>query len=293
MEKTLIGKEGWLFLQNDSSNEILNHTINNHTIDDYKLFIYEKYIDNFLLICFPNKSYFYRDFLPDGYELKYRPAFDNYNIYLKNHMLDGYDILLKKINHNELVFYKTDTHMNIKGSYYIYIEFLKRIKEIFEIIIDPVILNLKPIYYENLNELNIGIGDLTWDINLGKQILTCKNDIYYNDYSLEQIYMKYIIDVDKKIQLLSIIENRIVNRTIDNNNELIEWERISKYILYQKNPDKKHRVLIFYDSFLLSTLSLYLNMFNEVYMIKCTIYKDIIELIQPDYIFEFRVERFL
>ena len=60
-----------------------------------------------------------------------------------------------------------------------------------------------------------------------------------------------------------------------------------------KNIDKKHRVIIFYDSFLISTLYLYLKMFNEVYLIKTGYNPKFIKQLKPDYTFEFRVERFL
>ena len=52
-------------------------------------------------------------------------------------------------------------------------------------------------------------------------------------------------------------------------------------------------MLIFYDSFLLPMLSVYLNMCREVYMSKNSYSPELINVIQPDYIFEFRVERFL
>ena len=75
--------------------------------------------------------------------------------------------------------------------------------------------------------------------------------------------------------------------------KIIDWTIISKYILYKINPDLKYKVLIFYDSFLLSTLELYLTMFNTVYVAKTIYNNNLIQLIKPDYIFEFRCERFL
>lgn len=69
---------------------------------------------------------------------------------------------------------------------------------------------------------------------------------------------------------------------------------MSKYILYQKNIcDNKLKVIIFYDSFLISLLSLYLELFEEVYMIKDFYNNDIINIIKPNFVFEFRIERFL
>ena len=67
------------------------------------------------------------------------------------------------------------------------------------------------------------------------------------------------------------------------------------YILYKKNiaSANNYKILIFYDSFLLSTLHLYMNLFYETYCLKTTFNIDIVNSINPDYVFEFRVERFL
>lgn len=54
-------------------------------VDYYFYKKYEPVIDKFLMIVFPNKSYICKDFLPDDYNLKYRPGFDMYNKYLQNH----------------------------------------------------------------------------------------------------------------------------------------------------------------------------------------------------------------
>ena len=56
---------------------------------------------------------------------------------------------------------------------------------------------------------------------------------------------------------------------------------------------EKIKVLIFYDSFLLNMIPIYIELFNEVYLIKKVYNNELIQLINPDYIFEFRVERFL
>lgn len=72
---------------------------------------------------------------------------------------------------------------------------------------------------------------------------------------------------------------------------------MSNYILYRNNENngeqKQYKVLLFYDSFLANVLDLYLKLFKEVYMIKDIYDRKYIEYIKPDYVFEFRVERFL
>jgi hypothetical protein len=76
-------------------------------------------------------------------------------------------------------------------------------------------------------------------------------------------------------------------------NKIVGWDIFSNYIIYKKNNDRKHKIIIFYDSFLINILPLYLNLFNEVYLIKNVYSNNLIDLINPDYVFEFRAERFL
>jgi hypothetical protein len=96
------------------------------------------------------------------------------------------------------------------------------------------------------------------------------------------------------LRLLCIENNSIVDKKNDFIDTIVNWEMLSKHILYKKNSGKlAHKCLIFYDSFLLSTLGLYLDLFEEVYLSKSVFTKEVIDLINPDYIFEFRVERFL
>jgi hypothetical protein len=68
---------------------------------------------------------------------------------------------------------------------------------------------------------------------------------------------------------------------------------LSNYILYVKNSEKKYKIVIFFDSFLASSLQLYIPLFNEIYLIKTCFDISLINLINPDYVFEFRCERFL
>jgi hypothetical protein len=154
----------------------------------------------------------------------------------------------------------------------------------------PKQLNLKILKDIELSSLNIGIGDLTWGCNLGNQQLDFKNDNYYYSDDIEDFYMKYTIkNNDKYIFYNYELENK--NEELEN--KIVDWNIISKYIIYKNNIDKKNKVIIFYDSFLLSILPLYMELFKDVYMIKNIYNNELIDLIKPDYVFEFRVERFL
>ena len=288
--KTLIGKNNWLFLQNDSAKELEVHNNNLCLVDDS---FYHKYANTkhkYFLTVFPNKSYLYKQYLPDGYDLKYRPGFEKYKQYFNKHILDGYDILKQ---YDLESYYKIDTHINLKGNYFIYTNFIDKINELFNLNISKVQLYIQQKYSENLN--NCGIGDLTCEINLGDQILDDLSGTYYYSYDILAIFQTYNITLDSPIRFLNVDNNQIVDKTNDNINVIVDWNIISKYILYKKNSEHNInlKMLIFYDSFLLPMLSVYLNMCREVYMSKNSYSPELINVIQPDYIFEFRVERFL
>ena len=290
MYKTLIGKNNYLFLQNDSARELEVHS-DNLSLDCNFHKKYEPIINKFLMIVFPNKSYIYKDFLPDNYDLKYRPGFEVYSNYLQNHILDGYE-LLKDIDDT---YYKTDTHINSKGALIIYFEFIKKINQLFNLNISECNYTCTKQNVESLSSLNLGIGDLTWSNNLGDQQLESLSDTYYEIVDNEQLYMRYIFTESGELKTFEYIDNTMIDKTCDNINKLLDWQIVSSYILFKKNntSGNNYKIVIFYDSFLLSTLHLYMNLFYEVYCVKNIFNMDIVKLIQPDYVFEFRVERFL
>ena len=79
------------------------------------------------------------------------------------------------------------------------------------------------------------------------------------------------------------------------NDNIISWDIVSKYIITTKNDNvtNKLKVLIFYDSFLLSTMILYMETFYECIFIKRPYTIDLINKNHSDYILEYKVERFL
>ena len=289
MNKTLIGKNGYLFLINDSANELKVHCENLLLVQDKTLSRYN--ISKFFLVVFPNKSLIYKKYLPDNYNIKYRPAFVIYKNKLQKNILDGYKILKDETD----TYYKTDTHINLKGNYIIYNEFINRINILFNLNINPKKINISRTTCQ-LTSLNQGIGDLTWSQNLGDQHLDNTIDNYYFTNDFECFYNKYVIKNDSEIRFLNY---ELIDETmaLENQNEFAHWNIISKYIIYKKNSNSnslpKMKVIVFYDSFLLNILPLYLELFYEIYMIKEVYDNKFINLINPDYVFEFRAERFL
>jgi hypothetical protein len=290
LNKTLIGKNGYLFLQNDSGNELKIHNENLCLVKDVSLQRYYEYKDKLLLTVFPNKSLLYKDFLPDDFDMKYRPAFDIYKKVFDDKIIDGYSVL-----HNyENTFYKTDTHINLNGAYIIYYTFIDKINSLFGINIVKKEIEIKNKLVNSLNELNSGIGDLTWKINLGNQNLESTEDVYYYSNDFTEIYLKYKVKVNDPLRIIRFDKKELIDNTDDFIDKIIDWDMLSQHILYKKNNIvPKIKCLIFYDSFLLSTLGLYLELFDEVYLSKSVFSNEIVEIINPDYICEFRIERFL
>ena len=280
MNKTLIGKNGYLFLTNDSCNELEAQC--SEKIPNIKM---HQFLNNYVLIVFPNKSLMHKQYLPEIYNIQYRHALNIYKSSLKEKLLDGYEYLKDEND----VYYKTDTHINLKGSYIIYQKFIEKINELyhFNLSVEKINIEVKQCI---LKDLCRGIGDLTWETNLGNQLLDDINDNYYYSNDMLDFYIYYIIKNENSIRFL---DYDLTDNTLLLENKNTTWDIISKYIIYKKNENCKHRVLIFYDSFLLSTIPLYLNLFNEVYLAKTLYNNDLINLIKPEYVFEFRVERFL
>ena len=286
--KTLIGKNDYLFLQNDSNKELEIH-INNLCLvrEDFHKQL-EKYIHKYLLIVFPDKSLIHKEYLPEGFEVKYRPGLDKYKNYLKDHILDLYSYLK-----HEDSYYKTDTHMNLNGACISYGVVLEKIKELFDFDVEKRV-NIRMEKKECvLKELHLALGDLTLEMNLGDQTLNNISDTYYYSEDVKGIlYLYSLNENDKKISIVDYDLNDCTHLFIGN---VIDWNVISNYIIYSNNEEvkEKKKILIFYDSFLLSSLSLWMQTFNEIFFVKNEFSPELIEKINPDYIFEFRVERFL
>ena len=78
-------------------------------------------------------------------------------------------------------------------------------------------------------------------------------------------------------------------------NNIVDWNILSNYIIETKNEniDNNLKVLFFYDSFLISTLILYMKTFKNCIFIKSIYDVKMILHYNPNYVFEYRVERFL
>lgn len=286
--KTLIGKNGFLFLQNDNAKELEVHCNNLLLVQDKTLLRYRQYLSKFVMIVIPNKSFAKSIFLPDNFNAIYRPAFDIYKQKLGHNILDT----LAELKCGDC-YYKTDTHINLNGGYTVYMSTIKHINKLFKLNLKIKECKITQKCDIKLVDLNLGLGDLTWKSNCGNQKLANILDTLYVSSDINQIYMANFKNITP-LYNIKFCDYNLNNVAIDQSTN-IDWNIISKYIIttdYLLSANNI-KVVIFYDSFLLSTLSLYIELFRNVILIKNTYSIDIINKIKPDYVFEFRCERFL
>ena len=196
MEKTCIGKDGYLFLTNDSSSELEVHC-NNLCLVSPDLRRFDPYKEKYCITIIPNKSYVQKQFLPDEYNPKYRPGLDCYKSYFGHRLLDG----LESVNDPD-TFYKTDTHINVNGACRIYAKWIEHVNTLFGWNLPTKQIVLQQATVNSLSELDLGIGDLTWKINLGNQTLADTRDVYWSSDSFDSLYLRYILHETSKIRIL-------------------------------------------------------------------------------------------
>jgi hypothetical protein len=297
MNKTLIGKNDYLFLINDSSKELEIHVNGITSVNQDSFKKYENYLDKFLIFIYPDKCYHLKDFLPDNINIQYRPGYLLYKEYFKNKIFDFTEIL----KYTEEPFYKTDTHINFLGGYNSNYYFIEQINNVLNMNINfrKLNINKKDIC---LLDLKLGIGDLLFKDNIGDLVINNNIDTYYYNDDIPHFYTNYLIDNNEKqiydnakIFFIKVENNNIVDYTQKLIGNYATWDIISKHIIYVENESIQNnkKILIFYDSFLLHSIELYFNLFKYTFFSKTGFSHEIIETIKPDYIFEFRVERFL
>ena len=174
---------------------------------------------------------------------------------------------------------------------------LKRFNFIFSQNIEFKQINIDCMHLEKdkgLSSLQLGIGDLTWQTNCGDLILQDISDNYYYSTDIIEFYCKYKIQKDNKFDM-KFYDHENNNKTEELIDTIVSWNTLSTYIITTKHDkvNNKFKVLIFYDSFLLSTMVLYMETFYECIFIKRPYSIDLVNKNHSDYILEYKVERFL
>ena len=284
--KTLFGKEEYLFLINDTSKSLENHCKKFTLFNINSINVYDKYIKSrkILFFMFPDKEIICKHYLPDKYKIINRNKMNYYKI----NFLDLFYDSTKLFDVND--YEKTDTHINLKGMLKFYNETCKIISKKLNINITTRDFDIK------IKEV-IGNGDLIQGVNIGTNIAKkTKENFYYIDEDISIINTihgkKKIYDKNNNIKLL---DKDLKNISDNYDKKSLYWNDIKHLIIYSKNENINNnmKVVIFYDSFLASTINLYTELFKEIYMMKSIFNVKFIEYINPDFVLEFRIERFL
>jgi hypothetical protein len=284
--KTLFGKENYLFLINDASKSLENHCKNITLFNINSIKEYDKYIKSgkILFFMFPDKEIICKDYLPNQYKILNRDKMNYYK-------LNFFDLFYDSTELFDITDYeKTDTHINLKGM-------LKFYNQACKIISKKLNINIKNRDFDIKIKEVIGNGDLIQGVNIGTNIAKkIKENFYYIDENISIINTIYskkkIYDKNTNIKLL---DKNLKNISNNYDKKSLYWDDIKYLIIYSKNENINNNIkaVIFYDSFLASSLNLYTQLFKEVYMIKSIFNTKFIEYINPDFVLEFRIERFL
>ena len=269
LKLTLKGKDGYLFLINDSNNEIRQHFdqsyINNFNPNFFierlksKIDYCNKKNMKYFFFIVPDKSYVCKDFLPFDVKIIKR----NYD--LIKHVFPDFS---EKLDHT--CYSYTDSHINFSGGKELSFYFLNHINNNFK-------RNdyIKLIEEQMIIESNISTGDLTLSVNWS----------YSDEEKLEYINEKSIT-----------MYNKCLISMKDDLPEKFKFssQRETFYYLNEKGFTNL-KVLVLRDS---STI--YLNNILSVYFKEILLYwdhwifnKEIIEWYKPDIIVDIRTERFL
>jgi len=270
LNKTLKGKDGFLFLVNDGNNEIRQHFDQSY-VNDFNSCYFIKYLNfkveycrnndiKYFFFLVPDKSIVCREFLPFDIKIIKR----NYD--LIKHLVPDFS---ENLDHS--CYWDTDSHINFLGG-----------KKLSYYLLNYIDENFKQEDFDKLVEEQLNIdsqkfytGDLT----------SFNNWSYSEDEKLDYISEKAIFIYNKYLKDLKESLPEKFQRV---------YERDTLY-LRNDNGFTNLKILILNDSstnFLNNVLSIY---FKEMifYWDHWMFNKEIIEWFKPDIIVEIRTERFL
>jgi hypothetical protein len=269
LKKTLKGKDGYLFLINDSSCEIKQHFDDSYknifTVNDFKRNYYnkKKFCDDhgieYFFFIIPDKSYVCKELLPFNND-KIKRNYDS----IKDIVPD----FSSNLDHES--YFKCDTHINYLGGQELAYCFLNHINKSFQRDDLDKLLKNQIVIVDFLKD-----GDLTSDVNWS--------------YSEEE-KIDYLQE-----ETVSYIHNSIEDITNKLPDEFKKHKtRVTEYWNNEKSFSDQ-RVLILRDSsmhILRNTLATY---FKEtlLYWDHWVFNKELVDWYKPDIILEIRTERFL
>lgn len=255
----IAGKDNFLFLGNGFNN-VLNKTNgldrpSKNEIDKWtdKLQCLQQEYENkgikFIIVIAPNKESIYKDKLPNWMNYNGKTITDdivesalNKNI----NMLDLRSLLEKeKYSNNELLYFKTDTHWNIKGASLGFESTIDFINDIYKVNIEKLHYTLQPSFR--------GGGDLTRFLKIQDLL----SSTYDNDFSL--IFEKNIEVCKGNINK----ESGSLEECTNISNPILDINGQPQYIINKLNPG--YKLLFLGDSFGVASSQLYNASFNTIW----------------------------
>lgn len=291
-DKTLVGKDYILFLQNDINNSLINFIDKSKNIllnydNKVSSVINNAYNKNIYTFIYPDKSIIYNDLLP------------NY-MYINEIYLNDYININNNIYYNISIFdcsdyYKYDTHINIKGLS----KFIKYLSKILHN--NNITININNEIYDiiKIDSYLLGFGDLLWDNNFSNIYKKNIDKKYFNtdnNFTWKNIKIFYCNTVNNFLQNNNvkiaffnnktdyININKLNNISFIEDNVFIDWKIISSNIIkiFNYNALNKYTVIIFYDSFSTHLMPILIKMFNICIFIKESITIEKINYINYD-----------
>lgn len=270
LKKTIKGKNDFLFLYNDSNNEIKQHFDFNYEnifnvdefLDEYyfKKNLFEKNSIEYYYFSIPDKSIVCKDFLP------FEVTDIKRNVDLCDEIVDFAGYL------NNTCYYKVNSHINFKGSEILAFKILNYVNNDFTI-------------SDWNNIINLTCKDA--EIKRGSDLLSIENwsfsikekRLFYDKYAENDEYFVYPIN--------------IIHRDIPD--EFKFCGKRESFHIQNKDSFSDKRVLFFRDSSFISFIDYFSFYFREmfVYWDHGSLNEELINYYNPDIIIELRTERFI
>lgn len=263
--KVLVGKNGWLFLQNDT-NRVVEQNNGTLKLAEDKLEIWLRTLENrfvtlnsrgikYYFFIAPNKEIIYQEYLPDGYKISDdRVVYQLINACKPYNLPLYYPVDILRLYKSEYQIYPYgDTHWNGIGGFIAY-EYVMRI--------------IKKDFKTNI---------LDWeDINFVEQetLLDLGNKM---DPPISSMFSRGIV---KQPRAKIIYDNQAVN---------------SGHVRITLNEDSNlPTAVIFHDSFMQIVMPFFMESFSKIHFVHASrLDYDLIEKINPNVVISEMVERFL
>lgn len=287
VEQAVVGKNGFMFLGNQYSQPINQHTGNyrftEHEDKSAKTLqkLAQKSTDQNIPSVFlfaPDKESLYSEFLPDWYRYSEDTPFKAILHRMDLAKIEYVDMLpvLEPHKDNQILFFKTDSHWNQYAGYLAYVEALRKL--------DPTLKVIKPPEFTNVNFLSGEHPRMLKFDSKGEIIPVVQKNIAQ---AMPMSFCDFSLDVGGEILEENCMESVNYETQVNTKNIVI------------KNPNalNKKKVLWFRDSFGNAASEFIQDTFEEsVQLLNFQLVNDamiraLLEEYQPDYIMYWSVER--